>query len=292
MGQSKMTNAMSNSDPLVTDLKDGILTLRLNRPERLNALSSELITALLTAFDAAASDDDVIVVVITGTGDRAFCAGRDLKELGEQAAETARVRPRSGVQRSVFEALIELYKPTIASMNGLAVGGGFELALACDLRVAVQGAVVGMPDIKRGLPTTFGTVALLEMVPRAVAYELFYSGRLVPVAELSQWGLFNKIVEAKDLAEATYNLASEICEGSPIGLQRYKHLGTKSWGLPLSTALRIDPGPDVYASVDAQEGIRAFIEKRNPRWASPSNGNPEPRTASRDAARTSFGDEG
>jgi enoyl-CoA hydratase len=276
MGQSKMTDAVSNTDPLITDLKNGILTLRLNRPDRLNAMSSELITALLTAFEAAASDEDVVVVVITGTGDRAFCAGRDLKELGEQVAGTARLRPRSGVQRSVFEALMELYKPTIASINGLAVGGGFELALACDLRVAAQGAVVGMPDIKRGLPTTFGTVALLEMVPRAVAYELFYTGRLVPVAELSRWGLFNKIVEAQDLAEVTNSIAAEICEGSPIGLQRYKHLGTKSWGLSLSTALRIDPGPDVYASVDAQEGIRAFIEKRDPRWATLSNRTAEP----------------
>lgn len=253
---------------LLTELSDGVFTVTINRPHRRNALSRALKADLLAAFDYANTSTDVAVLVVTGSGDRAFCAGRDLKEFDEEARDGRALAssPMAGEYRNVHESLLEVYKPTIAAVNGAAVGGGFELALACDLRVAARGVRVGLPEAKRGMGANFGATVLLRLVPRPIAYQMLYTAELVPADQLERWGLFNEIVEEGALASTVSALAAKIAANAPLSLRRYKHIGTKSWGAPLSAALRLEPGPDPYASHDREEGVRAFVEKRAPRW--------------------------
>ena len=174
--------------------------------------------------------------------------------------------PMRGVQRNVYEALLELPKPTVAVLNGAAVAGGFELALACDLRVAAEHAVLGMPEAKIGMGANFATVLLPRMVPRAVAFELLYTGRYIDAARALDLGLVNQVVPADRLAADAEAYVREIAGNAPLTLRRYKEMVGKGWELPVASALRLNVGPNPYLSEDRAEGIRAFLEKRPPVW--------------------------
>lgn len=255
------------SDDLLYDVREHVAYLTLNRPERRNALSTGLTSALLDAFDRATGDDDVWMVVVTGAGDRAFCAGGDLKEFDAMAAAGRPVPvPMRGVERNVYEALLEVPKPTVAVLNGAAVAGGFELALACDLRIAAEHAVLGMPEAKIGMGANFATVLLPRMVPRAVAFELLYTGRFIDAARALELGLVNRVVPGDRLAADAEAFVREIAGNAPLSLRRYKEMVGKGWELPVASALRLNVGPNPYLSEDRAEGIRAFLEKRPPVW--------------------------
>ncbi|MDR3536813.1 MAG: enoyl-CoA hydratase-related protein [Acetobacteraceae bacterium] len=259
---------MSETSPiLLSELRNHIRILTINRPERSNAISPELAEALITAFVEANADPDIRVVILTGVGDRAFCGGADLKA---RAAEDAAGKPfqplLSRVQRYLYEVVMETFKPTIAALNGSAVAGGCELALACDLRVAAEQALLGLPEAKRGKGAHFANVMLPRLVPPAIAFEMLYLGEYIGMEDARRWGLVNRVVpKGQALAEAL-RLAEAICENAPVTLRRMKETAVRANGLPISTALRLNEGISPYQSEDRVEGVRAYVEKRKPVW--------------------------
>ncbi|MDB5572391.1 MAG: Enoyl-CoA hydratase [Hyphomicrobiales bacterium] len=257
---------MSDSDILKIETAGKVRLLTLNRPDRRNALSRDLSQALRRAIIAADTDNDVSVVAITGAGS-AFCAGADLKDARATDESTGAYRgPLHEPERSLFEVMIDSRKPLIALVNGPSLAGGCELALACDLRVAADTAFFGVPEAKRGMGAHFASVVLPTMVPPAIAMEWLYTGRRIDLEEAVRWGLVNRVAPLADLMRVGMDLANEIAANAPLSLQRLKLTFRKSHGLPLHAGLRLDAGPDVYASEDRKEGARAFLEKRAPVW--------------------------
>jgi enoyl-CoA hydratase/carnithine racemase len=250
---------------IATDNRICLLTL--DRPARRNALSEQLQGELREAVLDADRDPDVSLIALTGAGD-AFCAGADLKEIRErdQGRGHAYRGPLHRQERTIMEVLLDSRKPTLAIVNGPAMAGGCELALACDLRVAADAAIFAVPEARRGMGAHFASVALPQMVPPAIAMEWLYTGRNVSAQEAERWGLVNRVVPKDKLMAEAMAFAQDIVASAPLSLQRMKLTFRKSQGLPLAAGLRLDVGPDPYSSEDRKEGIRAFLEKRAPVW--------------------------
>jgi enoyl-CoA hydratase len=252
---------------VVYEVDDHVAYLTIDRPERRNAMSTGVASELVRRFSEASIEDDIWAVVLTGAGDKAFCAGADLKEFDELARQGKQIPvPMTGAERNVYETITETYKPTIAVINGPVLAGGCELALACDLRIAADHAVIGMPEAKRGMGANFATVLLPRLIPRAVALEMLYTGEPLSAEEALKWGLYNRVVPSADLRDAAEKLVRSVVANAPLTLRRYKEMVTKGWELPVHSALRLSVGPNPYLSQDREEGIRAFLEKRPPNW--------------------------
>ncbi|MGY1846569.1 MULTISPECIES: crotonase/enoyl-CoA hydratase family protein [unclassified Blastococcus] len=249
----------------------GLITL--DRPAALNAVNAALATAVGEALEQAAADDQVRVVVVTGTG-RAFCAGADLKELAAQRSVAADGHPEWG-----FAGLVRHWidKPVIAAVNGFAMGGGTEIALACDLVVASSGAVFGLPEVKRGLLAAAGGVVRLQrQVPLKRALELALTGDGVDAATALEWGLVNAVVEPEQVLDAALELAGRIAVNAPLSVRHTKRMlhrtsgggsdWDESWTGTDPWRANEEATATVFASADAAEGPRAFAEKRDPRW--------------------------
>jgi enoyl-CoA hydratase len=249
------------------DIVDRIAQVVLDRPDRLNALSTGLQGDLIEAFDRFEEDDDVWAVLLTGAGDRAFSAGVDLKEVNAGDGESRPpTMPMRGTGRNVFETVLECSKPVVAALNGVAAGGGCEIALACDVRFAAEGVRLGLPEAKRGMGANFGCQVLPRLVPRGIAFEMLYGGNFVTAEQAHGWGLVNRVVPADRLLDESMAFCHQIVANAPLTVRRYKAMIGKGADLPLAAALRLNVGPNPYRSEDRAEGVAAFLEKRPPVW--------------------------
>ena len=255
-----------SDEVLLVETRGRVRWLTLNRPDRRNALNLPLNDALVEAIVDADHDPEVYAVAITGAG-TSFCSGADLSDA-KALADAGRpwYGPLHTTRRSLFEALIDSRKPTVAVVNGPAVAGGFELALACDLRVVAESAFFAVPEAKRGRGAHYASVALPTLVPQGVAMEWLYTGRRIPAAEAQGWGLVNRLAPDDAVVDAASELLDDIVTSAPLSLQRLKLTYRRTQNMAPHEAIRLDIGPDVYASEDQKEGARAFLEKREPRW--------------------------
>src|SRR5215218_7599884 len=251
---------------LIVEDRGHVRVLTLDRPERRNALSSALQADLVEQF-LTLVQDGVRAVVLTGNGP-AFCAGFDLKEIraADERGETFRP-PMNRPGRNLFEVVTETPVPVVAALQGHAVAGGFELALACDLRVAAPGIKLGLPEATIGMGANFVSVVLPKRIPLGIALEMLLTGEYVTSEDAERWGLVNRIVEPDDVLPVALALAERIAANAPISVRRMKETAVKGLELPLWQALRLDVGPNPYLSEDRREGIAAYLEKRPPQWS-------------------------
>jgi enoyl-CoA hydratase/carnithine racemase len=244
--------------------RDHIATITLNRPEVMNALHPPCHDELGHALDDFAADPDTWVAILTGAGEKAFSAGNDLKWTAEHGVPTL---PKTGF--AGLTKRFDLVKPLIAAVNGFALGGGFEIALACDLIIAAEHARFGVPEPRVGLMAAAGGVHRLpRMVPQKVAMGMMLTGKHITAADAQRLGLVNEVVPAKDLMATAERWAREIIECSPLSVQASKQAALASYHLSVEQAMdtHLDAERKLWASEDAKEGPLAFAQKRKPVW--------------------------
>lgn len=244
-----------------------IAKITIDRGARRNALSVSVMHHLISTMDELDNDSEVRVIVIRGAGDVAFSAGRDLKELAElDASPSGPHQPMRGLARNVFEAVYDCATPVIAAINGWAVGGGLELALAADIRLAAAHARFALPESKRGLGANFGATLLPRVIAPGIAIEMLFLGDDISAERALEIGLVHQVYERANFDQAVDKYALEVASRAPLTLRRYKAMMRRSLDLPVSAALRLNLVPNPYVSADRIEGIRAFNEGRAPRW--------------------------
>jgi enoyl-CoA hydratase/carnithine racemase len=244
-----------------------VAVVTLNRPEALNAISGEVADFLAGSLLQAAADPNAWVVVLAAAGDRAFCVGADLKE--RNLLDDAGWMRNRVLMRGLFDSLRALPQPTIASVFGFALGGGFELALGCDLIVAADDAQFGLPEVRVGIvPGGGGTQALVRRLGPARAKELIFTGRRIGAEEARDLGLVAKVVERGGLESATMELARDICGSSPVAVREAKLAIDRGLDVTLDDGIELEDlaWRRAVASQDRREGIAAFNERRDPQW--------------------------
>lgn len=258
---------MTDEGELLVDSHRHVRQLTINRPERANALSTSLNQLLRDAFIEAGEDPEVRAIVLTARGSKAFSAGADLKEIAASDARGEPFRPPMvRADRTVYEVVYQTYKPSIAALNGVALGGGLELALACDIRLAVPHALMGFPEAKVGMGAPFGSVVLSRHLPLSVALTMLYTGDPIDAATAERWGLVNRVVAPEQLLDSALALGARIAANAPLSVRRMKETALKTLDLPVAVGLRLDVGPNPYLSEDRKEGTRAFAEGRPPNF--------------------------
>jgi enoyl-CoA hydratase/carnithine racemase len=250
------------------EVADGVALLVADRPGRLNAFDSAMVASLVAAIDRVESDPSVRVAILTGAGDRAFIAGGDVMEMRDLPQSEARrfVTAGQGMTLRVERCAV----PVIAAVNGIALGGGTEIALACDLRIAAESAVFGFPEVGLGLlPGWGGTQRAIRALPLGVATELVLTGRRVGADEALRIGLVQRVVPAAELLASARELATAIAKNSPAAVRQAKRALRAGAGLPIDAALEAEAEAwiELVAHPDRREGLSALLEKRPPRWA-------------------------
>ena len=251
--------------PIDLDRADGVATLTLNRPEALNAFNSEQLRLLEQMLAEVATDPAIRAVVLTGAGERAFAAGADIREMAALSPEGGLAFGRLG--HAVTRAVEALPQPVVAAVNGFALGGGCELAIACDIRIASENAVFAQPEVSLGIPPGWGgSQRLPRLVGPGMAAEMILAGRRVAAAEALRIGLVNRVVPLPDLMPAAAELASTIAANGPVAVRAAKRLmalafdGDPVVGLETECAVF----GSVFGTPEQREGMGAFVEKRKP----------------------------
>jgi len=251
---------------LIEKLEGRVALLTFNRPEKMNALNLEVRTALFEALDALRDDDEVRVVVLTGAGEKAFIAGADIGEFKDAGAVE---QYRSMQRTNIYSAMEDFPKPIIAMINGYCLGGGCELSMACDIRVASTRARLGQPEINLGIiPGGGGTQRLPRLVGEGQANRLIMTGEMISAEEAERIGLVEKTFEPEELRDATLEMARTIASRSPIALQAAKESVLVARRMPMDEGLKFERAwfGLLFSTEDKNEGVDAFLNKRSPEF--------------------------
>lgn len=270
MSDTASTDA--TQDVVLTDTRDHILLITINREAAFNSINSEVSAALGSALEGAQNDPDVRVVLLTGAGEKAFCAGADLKALAR--GESVHAPVGQGAEWG-FAGIAKhpISKPLIAVVNGFALGGGTEIALACDLVLAAENAKFGLPEVGRGIiAAAGGAFRLPQQIPRKLAMEILLTGEPISADQALSVGLINRVTTQAELLPEAMRLAATIAANAPLAVQATKrivNLILDGMVLPEEQAWEVSGSERAFvmSTDDAKEGPRAFAEKRKPKWA-------------------------
>ncbi|MCP3991275.1 MAG: crotonase/enoyl-CoA hydratase family protein [Actinomycetia bacterium] len=262
---------------LLRDQADGVAILTLNRPERRNAMSPEMIVRLADAWGELRDDPTVRVVLLEGSGDKAFCAGADLGRLiplltGSREVEDEWDERLMANRKLLSTALLrgfDLFKPVVVAVNGHALAGGTEILLGTDFRIASEEATFGLTEVRRGLIPAGGSLArLARQIPYTAAMKVILGGEPISAEEALRYGLVTETTPAREVGGRAREVAKAVAQGAPIALAKAKEAVIRSSGVPLDEAFRIENecAREVMATEDAREGPKAFMEKRKPEF--------------------------
>ncbi|MDE0905069.1 MAG: enoyl-CoA hydratase-related protein [Planctomycetota bacterium] len=252
---------------LLYGVEGGVATVTINRPDKLNALNHQTLQELGQVFDAARDDESVRVLIITGSGEKAFVAGADISELLEVAGDGAGAATLAGFGQSILRKLDNLGKPSIAMVNGFALGGGCELALACTLRTGSNTAVFGLPEVSLGIiPGYGGSQRLARIAGPGVAREWILTGDMIPAAEAHRVGVINRIFAPEELKEGTMKMVKSILKKGPLALQFGIEAVLRGWDMSQGEGevMETEYFGKAAETADMKEGMAAFLEKRKP----------------------------
>ncbi|GBD15169.1 Short-chain-enoyl-CoA hydratase [bacterium HR26] len=253
--------------PIQVTQENMVAVVTVDRPERLNALNTQSLQELLESFERLARDSSVRAIIVTGAGDRAFIAGADIAEMKDKGPSEALAFARLG--QAVCSAIEAAPQPVIAAINGYALGGGCEIALACDIRLASETAVLGQPEVSLGVPPGWGgTQRLPRVIGPGLARELIYTGRRVGAQEALRIGLVNAVYPPGELLERARALAADIARNAPVAVRLSKEAIRRGLDVDLETGLALEAQAFAlaFSTADQREGMSAFLEKRSPEF--------------------------
>ena len=251
------------SKTVLLEVKNGIGYITINRPEALNALSSQVLADLNEVLDQVEKSEEIRVVIVTGAGEKAFVAGADIKEMDLMSPIQA--FEYMTFANDTFTRLSDLRQPTIAVINGYALGGGMELALSTDIRIGFEKTVVGFPEVGLGIiPGFAGTQRMSRLIGTSRTKELIFTARTVKGQEAYELGILNKLVSVEELLSSAEELAAAMIKNAPLAVEKAKHVIQVGSELPLKNAIRLETEAEalLFSTEDKVEGMRAFVEKR------------------------------
>ncbi|RKS96840.1 enoyl-CoA hydratase/isomerase family protein [Chryseobacterium defluvii] len=250
---------------ILLEKEDKISIITINRPESLNALNAKTIQEISLALDELNSDTECRVIIITGSGEKSFVAGADIKEFSDFGQEKAEELARNG-QNTLFNKIENMYKPVIAAVNGFALGGGLELAMACHIRYASENAKLGLPEVTLGLiPGYGGTQRLPKLIGKGLANEMIFSAKMIPAQRAKEIGLVNEVYPITELLTKTKELAKSIASNSPMAISKAIHAVNLS-DTDKGFETEIQYFGELFELDDKKEGVAAFMEKRKPNF--------------------------
>ena len=251
------------SKTVLLEVKNRIGYITINRPEALNALSSQVLADLNEVLDQVENSEDIRVVIVTGSGEKAFVAGADIKEMDLMSPIQA--FEYMTFANNTFTRLSDLRQPTIEVLNGYALGGGMELALSTDIRIGYEKTVVGFPEVGLGIiPGFAGTQRMSRLIGTSRTKELIFTARTVKGQEAYELGILNKLVSVEELLSSAEELAAAMIKNAPLAVEKAKHVIQVGSELPLKNAIRLETEAEalLFSTEDKVEGMRAFVEKR------------------------------
>lgn len=261
--QKRIFTNIMNYNTIIIETDSKVATITINRPQSLNALNSQTIQELSDAFSELEADTNIRAIILTGSGEKSFVAGADIKEFSDFGTAAAEELARNG-QNILFNKIENLSKPVIAAVNGFALGGGLEIAMACHIRYASENARLGLPEVTLGLiPGYGGTQRLPKLVGKGLANELIFSAKMIPSQRAKEIGLVNEVFSLEELLPKTKELATLISQNSPLGIAKAIAAVNQSDN-ENGFETEIKSFGELFEMEDKKEGVAAFLEKRKP----------------------------